>query len=260
MLQLAHVVQTALTLPAAALSDLQRKHYAVIPNFVPPALVSSLVKDVALLHEQKCFELAEVGEDDSAQIEDSYRRCEHCYLYPDAAAALLDGHGDPAARQKLIATLDGVREQLSVLKPIVASRTEGLYVCYPNGGFYRRHRDAAPKGLGYSAEARAFSYLLYLNEGWQKEHGGCLRLFTGGAGGHEGLDGPDGQDVGHASSSFVDVEPRAGTLVVFRSDEIVHEVLDTFARRLVVAGWWHSDTRGARLRRVLSRLRAAVSN
>ena len=27
----------------------------------------------------------------------------------------------------------------------------------------------------------------------------------------------------------------------FRSDEIEHEVLDTFAPRLVMAGWWHSD-------------------
>ena len=108
---------------------------------------------------------------------------------------------------------------------------------------------AAPKGLGYSSEARAFSYLLYLNEGWREEHGGCLRLFTGGGGAREG-----GQDLGHDAASFVDVQPRAGTLVLFRSDAIEHEVLDTFAPRLVLAGWWHSDSRGARLRRILRRV------
>ena len=54
-----------------------------------------------------------------------------------------------------------MRERLSLLrleaglKPLTPSRTEGLYVYYPNGGFYRRHRDAAPKGLGYPSEARA---------------------------------------------------------------------------------------------------------
>ena len=165
------------------------------------------------------------------------------------------------------------------LKPLTPSRTEGLYVYYPNGGFYRRHVDAAPKGLGYSSEARAFSYLLYLNEGWREEDGGCLRLFTRGPGGSGGReDGTLGtfrrarsflqvrragirylmdtscKKPRHDAATFVDVEPRAGTLVVFSSDEIEHEVLDTFAPRLVLAGWWHSDSRGARLRRVLSRV------
>ena len=96
----------------------------------------------------------------------------------------------------------------SCVRPLEPSRTEGLYIYYPHGGFYRAHLDAAPKGSGYFAEHRVFSYLLYLNDGWRVEHGGCLRLF------------PDGSDDG----SFVDVEPRAGTLVVFRSDAVPHEV------------------------------------
>ena len=76
-------------------------------------------------------------------------------------ALTLHRRGDTAARLQLIETLDGVRERLSLLrleaglKPLTPSRTEGLYVYYPNGGFYRRHRDAAPKGMGYPSEARA---------------------------------------------------------------------------------------------------------
>ena len=325
---------------------------------------SVLAVYVHWLHAQDCFTVAEVGEDGigrvEGEVEDGVRRCEQCYLYPEAAAAQLTGHaagpktqptpsasaaqaadslaeavaaphlgatpgpfwrwlsllgaivptpktlvdpgaiigaslytapcrhGDPAARRQLIETLDGVRERLSVLrldaglKPLTPSRTEGLYVYYPNGGFYRRHVDAAPKGLGYSSEARAFSYLLYLNEGWREEDGGCLRLFTGGSGGSGGSGGREEATLlvrrarsflqvrragirylmdtsckkspRHDAASFVDVEPRAGTLVVFSSDEIEHEVLDTFAPRLVLAGWWHSDSRGARFRRVLSRV------
>ena len=52
MLQLAHVVQTAFTLSAAALSELQHQHFTVVRDFVPPAVVSTLVQDVALLHAQ----------------------------------------------------------------------------------------------------------------------------------------------------------------------------------------------------------------
>ena len=46
---------------------------------------------------------------------------------------------------------------------------------YPNGGYYRRHVDALP---GTPQALRKFSYLLYLNEGWQASHGGCLRIPT----------------------------------------------------------------------------------
>ena len=425
MLPLAHVVHTAFTLPAAALAELQRQHYTVVRNFVPPAVVSTLVKDVALLRAQVCrvsqvknidargaavyccmpytcsahavrmrcacsvhavrmprtcstasslctctgstrrtaspsprwARTASVGSkarsrtafDGASSATFTQRqplrsslgtplgrkhnrhigqRAQAADSLAEAVAAphldatpgpfwrwlsllgaivptpktLVDPgaiigaslytapcrHGDPAARRQLIETLDGVRERLSVLrldaglKPLTPSRTEGLYVYYPNGGFYRRHVDAAPKGLGYSSEARAFSYLLYLNEGWREEDGGCLRLFTGGSGGSGGSGGREEATLlvrrarsflqvrragirylmdtsckkspRHDAASFVDVEPRAGTLVVFSSDEIEHEVLDTFAPRLVLAGWWHSDSRGARFRRVLSRV------
>eukprot|EP00966_Prymnesium_polylepis_P084223 1949432-Prymnesium_polylepis.1 len=48
------------------------------------------------------------------------------------------------------------------------------------------------------------SYLLYLNEDWCPADGGCLRIFTDG-----GLE----QAPAGAPPSFVDVEPRGGTLV-----------------------------------------------
>ena len=224
-------------LPAAAVSELRNQRFAVVPNFAPAALVTALANDVGMLREQQCFETSEVGEDDSAMVEESYRVCESCYLYPPEAAEELAGCGDLCARQQLYASLDSVRDSLCELRPLEPSRTEGLYIYYPHGGFYRAHLDAAPKGSGYFAENRVFSYLLYLNDGWRVEHGGCLRLF------------PDGSDDG----SFVDVEPRAGTLVVFRSDEIMHEVLATSAPRLVVAGWWHAPPRWSRLRKLARR-------
>ena len=63
-------------------------------------------------------------------------------------------------------------------------------------------------------------------EGWTEDDGGCLRLYTDGG----GEEAPAG-----AAPSYVDVEPKAGTLVVFRSDLVPHEVLDTTAPRVVDA-------------------------
>lgn len=62
---------------------------------------SVLAVYVHWLHAQDCFTVAEVGEDGigrvEGEVEDGIRRCEQCYLYPEAAAAQLTGH---AARPK----------------------------------------------------------------------------------------------------------------------------------------------------------------
>ena len=50
--------------------------------------------------------------------------------------------------------------------------------------------------------------------------------------------------------SYVDVEPTAGTLVLFRSD-VPHEVLDTSASRLAMVGWFNSPPEGSNERRTL---------
>ena len=92
-------------------------------------------------------------------------------------------------------------------------------------------RDPSPLG-GWWVNARAYTAILYLNDGWQPEHGGCLRLHVndddddddddddGGDG--DGGSGGDGTSDGH---HHVDVEPIAGRLVVFDSRDVPHEVL-----------------------------------
>ena len=41
------------------------------------------------------------------------------------------------------------------------------------------------------------------------------------------------------SPNYVDVPPDGGTLVLFRSEQIPHEVLDTAAERTAVVGWYN---------------------
>ena len=61
------------------------------------------------------------------------------------------------------AMVDSVRNTLAAGAgiPLDQLLTEGLYVHYPNGGYYRRHVDAA---TGTTSAMRAWSFLLYLNE------------------------------------------------------------------------------------------------
>lgn len=61
--------------------------------------------------------------------------------------------------------------------------------------------------------------ILYLNPGWEKAHGGWLRVE---------LEGGKGA---------TDVAPSAGRMVLFDSRRVVHEVLPSFKGRWALTAW-----------------------
>ena len=63
------------------------------------------------------------------------------------------------------------------------------------------------------------SAVFYLNPDWQAEQGGALRLYL-------------------TDGSTHDVLPEAGTLVVFLSADLPHEVLPATRERLSLTGWF----------------------
>ncbi len=87
------------------------------------------------------------------------------------------------------------------------------YAYYETGSFYQRHLDQFKHD-----RRRKFSFIVYLNDQWTTEDGGQLRLFT-----------PNGE---------VHLDPQGGRAVLFKSDELEHEVLPARLRpRLSIAGW-----------------------
>ncbi|KAL1515679.1 hypothetical protein AB1Y20_002296 [Prymnesium parvum] len=118
--------------------------------------------------------------------------------------------------------------------------------CFPGGGtFYQRHGDnlyqpmdpsTAPSGFN---NWRAFTILMYLNPAWTPDDGGCLRIY-GECGGVPPLT-PLPQDTLSAKSSFVDLEPLAGRVVVFNS-LLHHEVMPVMGIRCALTIWiWKED-------------------
>jgi hypothetical protein len=113
---------------------------------------------------------------------------------------------------------------------------ELCYVYYPQGGYYRRHCDAVPNS---ASTLRKYSLLLYLNPpSWDPiTNAGQLRLhFDGREDDDDNF--PPGGDVGK-EPNYIDIDPIGGTLVLFKSELIPHEVLNTYAERYAIVGWYN---------------------
>eukprot|EP00929_Paragymnodinium_shiwhaense_P097618 TRINITY_DN59255_c0_g1_i1.p1 TRINITY_DN59255_c0_g1~~TRINITY_DN59255_c0_g1_i1.p1 ORF type:complete len:296 (-),score=80.84 TRINITY_DN59255_c0_g1_i1:342-1229(-) len=152
------------------------------------------------------------------------RLCDTCGLFDDAAEA--EGVGDEEAREALFDRLAELREQLmKELGRPLAENMELQYLHYTvSGGFFSRHCDV--ESADFSRDLRrSVSLLVFLNEeGWDaKRDGGVLRAY------------PKGK-------APIDINPDAGTLVLFDSCTLEHEVLPTHRERWALVGWFlHSE-------------------
>lgn len=91
---------------------------------------------------------------------------------------------------------------------------ESHYASYERKSFYKRHLDQFKNEKG-----RKYSIVLYLNQDWEKEDGGMLSLYP-------------------KERQQVDISPFGGRMVLFRSDEMEHEVHASFTReRRSISGW-----------------------
>jgi SM-20-related protein len=97
---------------------------------------------------------------------------------------------------------------------------ESHFAHYSSGAYYKRHYDA------FRGEAnRILSIVAYLNPAWGNSDGGELVLYA------------DDHD-----REGLKVVPLYGTIVVFLSEEFLHEVMPTSRDRFSVAGWFRVNT------------------
>ena len=132
---------------------------------------------------------------------------------------------DPLLLREVEATLDALRDAIAAFHGVSLGAREGAgFLRYPDGGFYKAHRDRAAVASWPGAARRAIAAIVFLNsasaDGVDGEFtGGTLRLFFD--------DGP------------IDVQPRAGLLVAFAAD-VVHEVtVVSGGTRDVIVDWFY---------------------
>lgn len=125
----------------------------------------------------------------------------------------LDDCSPDAAQSAYVEAMSTLRHTLNRTLLLGLDSYEAYYALYPPGAGYRRHLDRFKDN-----PLRTVSAVLYLNSRWQPGDGGELRL--------------------HLPGGSVDVAPRAGTLAVFMSDSILHEVLLARRDRASLVGWF----------------------
>ena len=150
-----------------------------------------------------------------------------------ASLAAAGGSSDPlpSALVCVMAAVERLRAAAAAAtgRPLLES-AELQIVTYKPGGSYQTHVDDKP-GIRIGASGRtdvrrALSLLIYLtpDDWYPAADGGALRVH---------------------SQPAQDVQPTAGTLVLFDSATLPHEVLTTRRERMLLAGWLH-EPRGPR--------------
>jgi SM-20-related protein len=193
------------------LDDLAGTGVSIQPDFVPPSIVRALREEAFGLWEDGAFRRAGVGAGAEFGVRSEIRTDQILWLaepFTDAQRAYLD-------------ELERLRLAINQSLFLGLFSFEGHLAVYPAGSFYKKHLDRFQ-----NATQRVVSCILYLNEDWSPEDGGQLRLY----------DGPE-DDAGYR-----DVLPVGGTLAVFLSGDVYHEVLPAKRERVSLTGWFR--TRG----------------
>ena len=180
--------------------ELTRVGFCVTPDFLKPSEVSTIRGEMSEFEEAGEFHPAKIGiHNSNAEVRRDKSR------WFDMAAGT-------SAQKMITAPLELLRLRCNEELLLGLVSLEGHYSLYEDGDFYRRHHDALS-----SDDRRVLSVVLYLNEAQLPAHGGQLLLHT---------------------ATPTRIEALGGTLVVFMSSEVEHEVLESRRQRKSFAGWF----------------------
>jgi len=189
---------------SAICDDLVAQSYSVQNNALPEALIK-LLSDRVHIGEGPHFKPAGIGRKSDHHKNQNIRRDQIAWIDDEMLT-------DQKWNEWTVAL------QMALNKELFLGLTsfESHYACYEKGGFYKKHVDAFS-----GANNRKISIVLFLNDHWVVADEGELRLF-----------------VGQECDTQILVSPKLGTLVIFMSDVVPHEVLKTNCTRYSIAGWY----------------------
>ncbi len=183
------------------LIQLADNDYVVIDSFLPEELLNNLERKFILNENKQLFEPAKIG---SAEVEKRITEIRSDYTY------WLDRERDSDITPFFELVDELIRNCAEVLY-LSLQGFEFHFARYPKGGFYKAHLDQFD-----SRSNRMLSMVIYLNHDWAIGDGGELRLLE---------------------PCVKTIEPLYNRAVIFRSDIVLHEVLQSNKLRRSITGW-----------------------
>ena len=205
-----NMAPTLENLTETIINHLADQGYAVIENFLPGQEIK------ALSHHAKS--LRKNGEMHKAGTGLSKQNTNNSILRGDFIHWIEAGQACKIERIYLGA-MSSLQQAINQSFFLGLFELESHFAIYPPGAGYQKHLD---QFIGRNE--RKISCILYLNEDWTKDDGGALRMY---------LDQKD-------EKNYIDITPQGGTLVVFLSEEFLHEVQPAKRERISLTGWFRT--------------------
>ncbi len=180
--------------------------WAVIQKYFPAAMTAGLLQDVR--DRRSMVRKAGTGREVTAG-QDAVRTDTTLWL-----------DGGAAAQAEYLARMERLRAALNQSLFLGLFDYECHYALYQAGGFYKKHLDSLR-----GTRNRVVSCVTYLTPDWREEDGGHLVLY----------------DSGGEDRAVARILPLQGTLAVFLSEELPHEVRPPARERVSIAGWFRCN-------------------
>lgn len=192
----------------ALIQTIAMQGYVICDDFLPAETISAL-RDIAYKrYANDDMRAAKTGLVSKTQ---SAIRGDHI--------AWLDEQDENTAIQTYFSHMHSLKDALNQQLFMNIQSLETHFALYPIGGVYQKHLDQFSHGN--NAKSRQLSSILYLNNDWQVEDGGELRLHL-------------------SEDEHLDILPTAGKLVLFLSAKFWHEVRPAKRERASLTGWFRS--------------------
>ncbi len=189
--------------------DLIDKGWSVFPNAVPTNLSADIWQQLQGFDSQQ-FTPAGVGRSADHTLNQFVRRDEIRWI-----------EGSTGTERDWLAWANRLRLYLNQRLFLGLFSFESHFAHYSSGAFYKKHVDAFKDNPFKDNTNRVLSLVAYFNPGWLPDDGGELVLYDE-----------------SGTAPVLNVTPAFGTLVVFLSEDVPHEVKVAHRDRFSIAGWF----------------------